>query len=279
MAPCAALAKPAPQPKCLVRINDGKVAAGNGRMLARKLAGAAAGDTIHLGGNCVGNFTITGQLTLIGDLSADDVFLIGGGAGSVLTIPAGADVTITRLLINGGNANVGGGIFNEGHVALGAGAIVLGNNEGGGVFNSGTLELTDDATISVNFSFNNGGGIYNAGTATIGDNAAVRDNTASSSPAALVGGGIFNEGTLTLRGSASVARNFVVGAGGGIFNSGTLNLEGGASITDNDATSEGGGISSGESAVLNIDAAWTGSTCSPANSPNDFDASTGNACP
>lgn len=280
MAPLAAEAgKPATQPKCLVKVNDGKVAAGAGRMLARKLAGAAPGDTIHLGGNCTGNFTIAKELTLVGDLSVDDVFLLGGGAGSVLTLTSTADVTITKLLIDGGNANVGGGIFNDGTARLGAGTVLLGNNEGGGAFNSGTFEMTDDATIAGNFSFNSGGGLYNTGTATIGGNASVRDNTASAFPSSLVGGGIYNQGTLLLKDNASVRGNIIVGAGGGVFNDGTLTLEGNASITDNDASTEGGGINNGANGIVNVDPAWTGTTCDPANTPNDYDATTGDACP
>jgi hypothetical protein len=273
----ATTAQAAPPVKCLVKVNDGKVAAGNAKLLARKIADAAPGDTIHIGNRCTGNFTITKQLTLTGDLSADDVFLIGGGGGSVLTITADADVTITKLLVNGGNAFVGGGIYNDGTLTLGAGVLVLGNNEGGGVYNAGTLLMTDDALIATNFSFGSGGGLYNEGTAILGDTASIRGNTASASPFSLVGGGIYNAGTLTLRGQASVRENFIVGAGGGIFNEGTLTLEDSASVTDNTATNEGGAIDNGANGVVIVDPAWSGSTCDPANSPNDFDAYSGGA--
>jgi hypothetical protein len=269
-----------PQPKCLIKINSGKAAAGTGKTLARKIAAAQPGDTIHLGNRCSGNFTITKDLNLVGDLVPGDTFLLGGSAGTVLTIGAGATVSIAQLGINGGAASIGGGIVNDGDLTLGEGALVFGNDDGGGVFNNGTLRMTGDATISVNFSFNSGGGLYNTGTAIVEDDAAIRDNTSAAGPGfAVLGGGIFNDGSLTLRGNASVRNNFATN-GGGVFNDGTLTLEDAASITDNRASANGGGISVGGNSIISVDPAWTGTTCDPANSPNDYDASNGGAaCP
>jgi hypothetical protein len=274
----AGAATAAPQPKCFVKVNSGKTAAGSGRLLARKLAGAEPGDTIQLGGTCKGIFTISKDLTLSGGLTPDETFLIGGSAGTVLSIGVGAAVSIRNLIINGGAANVGGGILNEGDLTLGQGAMVIGN-QGGGMLNSGTLLMTDDAVISVNFSANSGGGLFNTGTAVVEDNAAIRDNTSASPPFSVLGGGIYNIGTLVLRGNAAVMRNFA-NTGGGIFNDGNLTLEGNASVTDNEATSDGGGIGVGASSVVVVDPAWAGTTCDPANTPNDYDASeAGAACP
>src|SRR5205085_6399433 len=204
----ALLAQPssaAAPPKCFVKVNSGKIGGGNGRLLAKRLTGARPGDTIHLGGRCTGNFVIATNLSLVGDLTPGDAFLLGGGTGTVVTVAAGAAVSIRTLFVSDGTAPVGAGITNDGDLTLGSGAAIIASNDGGGVLNNGNLTMTDDAQIGINFSFGSGAGLYNTGTATIGGSARIHDNTSATVPGVgTLGGGVFNEGSLILRDDASV---------------------------------------------------------------------------
>jgi hypothetical protein len=149
---------------------------------------------------------------------------------SVFTINSGKVVTISGLTISNGKAAAGGGIFNQGTLALSA-CTVTGNSapnsSGGGILSQAsggpaTVTITN-STISGNSSFN-GGGILNfaaTGTATLTiNNSTINGNSVPGS-----GGGIYNfaqggnTATLTITNGTISGNSATGGLGGGIFNS------------------------------------------------------------
>lgn len=243
-APVAEGAGKPPATICYVAVDGGAVAAGSARLLTTALKGS--GVTIHVGGTCVGKFTIARNLTLVGDATAGTGVLDGGGSGPVLTVASGATVLIAKLRITNGMAASGAGIYNNGTVSLSDGTIVTGNSanprrgsgRGGGVFGvvGSSLTLRGDAIVSANYSKTFGGGIYNDGTTTLMDSASVADNTAGSS-----GGGLMTDGLLWITDQASITGN-VGGAYGGGAQVRDLLAQGHATISRNTAAYTGGGI-------------------------------------
>jgi hypothetical protein len=129
----------------------------------------------------------TGPVTILGP-GIDRLAVSGGGASRVFQVDAGASGMLSGLTITGGSTTGnGGGLLNQGTVAL-SGVEVIGNSAA------------------------NGGGVANAGIAAI-LNSAIVGNSASAR-----GGGIFNTGALTLSVS-NVSRN-TAGSGGGLYNGG-----------------------------------------------------------
>ena len=90
---------------------------------------ASAGASLLVIGTCAGDTTVTKNVTITG-LGAT---LNGGGHGTVLTIDAGATVTINSLIITGGtgspmhNELEGGGIVNLGGTVTLNHSTVIGN--------------------------------------------------------------------------------------------------------------------------------------------------------
>ena len=158
---------------------------------------------------------ITTNMTIAGP-GANVLTIDGQGNSGILSINAGANVTVSGLTLAHGKATDGGGIGNSGTLTL-ADCTVSGNSAGfgGGIYNAlGMLTLTG-CTVSGNSASSNGGGIDNAtGTLTL-TNSTVYGNKASSN-----GGGIDNAtGTLTLT-DCTVAGNSATG-GGGLYNDGS----------------------------------------------------------
>jgi hypothetical protein len=171
------------------------------------------------------------------EATAANTSIDGGGAGTVVRVRFGAQLTLTGLTIQNGNA-YSGGILNVGSLTL-INSRILNNQsvQGGGIYNYyGTVTLTD-SSIEGNTASYGGGGIFNEfGTVTL-TNSVVSNNLAGS-----VGGGIFNnQGTVTSD-FVSVTGNEAGFQGGGIFNSfGTLTLTD-SLIEGNIAGDSAGGI-------------------------------------
>ncbi|MGI8857394.1 MAG: choice-of-anchor Q domain-containing protein [Thermomicrobiales bacterium] len=152
-------------------------------------------DTVVFNSNGRGTITLGGTLTLgtsvtiSGPSSGSGVAVSGGGLARVLIVSNGATVGISNLTIVGGAVtnDVGGGILNNGNLAL-ASSTISGNTatgnagSGGGMFNGGTLTLTN-CTFSGNGA-TNGGGLFNNGTLS------VTNSTFSGNSAQTQGGGI-----------------------------------------------------------------------------------------
>ncbi len=236
--------------------------------LQTALSDASSGDTLDITGVCTGDYTDSlANLSLTGSPAAE---LNGNNAqATVLTVGSGDNVTITNLLITGGNSQsfAGGGIDDSGTVTLDGDTQVDHNTSSyfsGGILvqSGGTLTLNDNAQVDENPAGHQGGGIYSQGTVTLNDNAQVDGNSGCQ------GGGIYiNAGTVTLNGNAQVDHNSGC-QGGGIWdaeNPVVVNLTGNAQVEGNTASSNAGIFDDGGGAVNTCE--WTGAI-SP-NSPDD----------
>ena len=169
------------------------------------------------------------QITINGQGATID----GNDASGVINVISTGNLTLRDVIITGGFAENGGGIYNSyGTVTLKDKSSVSGNtaSAGGGIYNLqvGTVTLKDNSSVSNNTADKgNGGGIlnyrgmgnYGACTVTLSDKSSVSGNTADR-----YGGGIYNDeyATVTLSDKSSVTNN-TAGDGGGIYNGGTLN--------------------------------------------------------
>jgi hypothetical protein len=154
------------------------------------------GPTLGVGGGAtvtVRNLTITGGLTgtvggviINGTLRLESVHVVdntatGGGGG--INNQLGGDLTLVDSLVQGNDAQSGGGIKNEGGTVTLIRTVVEGNQAetGGGIDNTqGTVNLTDDSSVTGNTATDgpgSGGGILNAGTVTIDGSSSVEGNT------------------------------------------------------------------------------------------------------
>jgi plastocyanin len=142
---------------------------------------------------------------------------VKGGLGwgdRIFHVLAGANVSINGVTIQGGNAGTagGGGILNQGTLALDASAVSgSAAAGGGGILNQGTLSLNRSTVSGNTASGANGGGILNQGTLTL-TNSTISGNTASS------GGGIANSGAATLSSVTIAANTASPGSAGGLLN-------------------------------------------------------------
>ena len=218
---------------------------------------ADPGDTIAVRSVCVGNFTISKDLTLIGRSTARvrRPSLDADGAGTVLI--ASAQVLLSNLRIRDGLATNGGGIVDTGTLVL-ENTVVRENkatDTGGGVYvgATGALTLSQGSWVAANRA-DHGGGIANLGTATLNDTSSVRNNSVIAFPHYRDGGGVYNAGLFTMNDSASVRGNHGHHSpGAGIYSSsGTVILNDASSVRDNSATygSSGGGIYNAKESAL-----------------------------
>jgi hypothetical protein len=202
---------------------------------------------------------------------------ITGGAETGGAIYTNGMLTLTNATVSGSYGFYGGGILNNGTMAI-SHSIIAGNTaecilgcpvQGGGIFNHGALTITD-STFSGNQAISagwneyypdglaQGGGIYNdtSGTLTISDctfsgNYVHAANNGFGSAFAY-GGGIDNEGQpLTISNSTFSGNRVVAGGapeaalGGGIFGDATISnstFSGNYADAHSDIDSEGGGI-------------------------------------
>jgi len=229
---------------------------GNITALRAAIANAAPGGTIVLFTN--GTYTLDGtaleidkQITINGRGATID----GNDASRVINVESTGNLTLRDVIITGGSAPNGGGIFNYGTVTLKDNSSVSGNTAvsfgGGGILNdgyeSGTVMLKDKISVSGNTAIF-GGGILNycSGTVTLKDKSSVSGNEATGGNG---GGGIFNDfGTVTLSDTSRVSGNAAVSFGGGIVNqnySATVTLKDKSSVSNNTAEFDGGGINNG----------------------------------
>ena len=189
-------------------------------------------DSVNIGDLDItnGNLTIVGQLGARVTIDASDSSLFGS---RVFHVWPKAHLTLINLVLTGGRELFGGGIWNEGTVAL-DGCVITGNSsdigDGGGVYNTGTLTVNhstihDNSAAAGNNAFDfgldgfviiitttsppggnggNGGGIYNVGVLDM-KNSTITENSAGVGQAGYgggnggSGGGIFNAGYLALR--------------------------------------------------------------------------------
>jgi CSLREA domain-containing protein len=180
---------------------------------AYTLSFGTAGEDQSLGGD----LDIHDSVTITGTLARAAETVVKGGAGwgdRIFHVFAGANVSINGVTIQSGNAGAaaGGGILNQGTLALDASAV-SGNTAagGGGILNQGTLTLNRSTVSGNTASGANGGGILNQGTLTL-TNSTISGNTASS------GGGLANSSAATLSSVTIAANTATSGSAGGLLN-------------------------------------------------------------
>src|SRR5262245_3953204 len=224
---------------------------------------AHACDTIVVRGVCVGNFSVSTPLTLVGKRTSQvpRPVLDADGAGRVLWVHA--SVSLVNLRLKGGNVPRarGGGIYNYADSLTLTHTVVIGNvaSKGGGIYNGGTLALSRSSSVSGNTAALCGG-IDNTGILTLSDTD-VRRNTSRYGTLEGQGGGICNTGTLDLYGSSSVSENRAGHYGGGIYNTGTLTMHGSSSVSDNRTRRLGGGVYNEGKVTMRDSSAVRGNTC------------------
>jgi hypothetical protein len=211
---------------------------------------ATSGDVITVAAaTYVENLTIRVNLTVTGS-SAVDTIIDGGNYGlvpsTVVTIPnTGTIVTLSNVMLQGGVAEHGGGVYNAGTLTINNSVI------------SENL-ATERSFFPPMRLYGFGGGIYNTGTLTI-NRTTISGNSAHGLVQA-AGGGIDNRGKLTINASTLSDNSASVGGtcgsctvgGGGIANGGTLvvnnsTVTGNYTRTGSTDGLEGGGIVGGGS--------------------------------
>ncbi len=179
--------------------------------------------------------------------------LDGNGSGRVITIETSVPVTFQNLMLRGGRAENGAGIYMENgecDVTIAEGTIIRdcrADVHGGGIYAIGNLSVTGGIICKDTASL--GAGIYvyqfdeHEYTVSVGGSVEISENVADQN-----GGGICVEGYMgqpvLLSGNARITGNFSVNQGGGIslLSSSTLVMSGDAEITNNDALNYGGGV-------------------------------------
>ncbi len=184
-----------------------------------------------------GDLDIRDDLAIVGlsgsprDVTIDASGFDSLGGDRVFHVHEGANVWMSGITITGGDAELGGGILNEGNLYLGTTPFGDGNyyssagwgsGETAGGFEEGFDPLIDEAPVVVeNNEANKGGGIYSTGTLELWNDTRVTDNYARAD-----GGGIYasagsgDHGVLVADGSR-VSHNTAVENGGGIYNEGS----------------------------------------------------------
>jgi nitrous oxidase accessory protein NosD len=197
-----------PPDGCRVRDRDTGIVS---RTLQAAVDRARGGARLVVRGTCAGSTTIDRDLRIRGSRrdGSGPATLQGGPGGPVVTIAAGARVTLAALRIRRGSGSAaGGGLRNEGSLVLRE-VLVRGNQaaDGGGVYNAAgaTLRLGRGTILRANRADGSGGGVYNATGAslTMSERAGISRNVAG------VGGGGLHDAGGTLSG-------VVCGAGGNV---------------------------------------------------------------
>lgn len=198
-----------------------------------------------------GDLDIFGMLTIAGDGAAttvvdgaglDRVFHIHGSLIGLFT-----SVHIEGLTVQNGDAGAddGGGIYNNGELAItGASIINSTATDGGGIANFGSLTF-DDSSVHANSAGDDGGGIFNNGQLHL-YGSVVNNNSAVGITGA--GGGIYNESSSLLLNASTVTENTGI-YGGGISNGDTMSITN-STISANTALGYGGGINNGFGTLL-----------------------------
>ncbi|NER50270.1 MAG: DUF4347 domain-containing protein, partial [Symploca sp. SIO1A3] len=183
-----------------------------------EFASGLSGQTITLTN---GQLEITDDLFIDG-LGADQLTISGNNASRIFNIDDGDafnsfDVKISGLSIADGNADFGGGIFNEEQLLISSSTIRDNTAQfsGGGIFSDGRLNI-ENSTISGNTAEIGPGGAISGS-----DFLAMTNVTISGNQAGNNGGGISfgqsSDGDTLMVDSSTITQNTTNGNGGGIF--------------------------------------------------------------
>jgi hypothetical protein len=193
----------------------------------------ATPDTITL---TSGELGMSSNLTLQGT-GANLLTISGNNVSRVFNIGTGANVTLSALTINRGNAGggFGGGIYNNGTLTVSNSTLSSNTaSNGGGIWNEGSTLTLNSSTLSGNSApGGTGGGItINGGTVSL-NNSTLSGNTSGN-----FGGGIDNNGNLTVNNS-TFSGNTATNNGGALWNFNTLALSN-STFSGNTAANGGG---------------------------------------
>ena len=196
--------------------------------------GDVSADTI--GFDVAGIIAITDPLTVTDSgplivLGTDVITIDGGDNVRIFLVEPDAELTLDRLVLNNGHADLGGAVYNM-----------------------GTLNI-ENSSLYHNHAVTRGGGIFSQGVLTV-IGSTVEGNTASNC------GGMFGTGEVNLT-NTTVINNGATGACGGIgVSSGTLMLIN-STIESNNAQ-QGGGLALENATVSIIDSEIVSNTASSA---------------
>ncbi len=249
-------------PSTVTNLND----SGPGS-LRDAIATTPDGGTVDFQPGLTGTIALTRELVITEDLT-----IAGPGVG-VITLspltglhsgvlfiePTTANVTISGLTIANGDSFDGGGILNQGTLAVSD--CILSNNKvavgsggeyGGGISNNGTLTVSDSVLSGNEAQY--GGGIANRGGRVTITRSILDSNSITGDVSIAGGGGIYNSGILTITDSifsgnsstapGSVPRGTTYSYGGGIDNAGTVTVAGSTFSGNSVNASNGNGSSS-----------------------------------
>ena len=220
------------------------------------VAHARSGDTILLTGAVKGGIVLTqGELLLnqnvaIKSAGSHHIGISGGGLSRVFEVASGAQVSLSNLILTGGNgvASPTSGDRNDGHggaILVDSGGTLTVNRStlsGNSAFFAGGAIESLSGTVNVNDSTLTGnsaslvGGAINASSGTVNVN-----DSALSGNSSGVGGAISTDGTLYVNDSV-LSGNFASAAGGAIFTFSATVTVSDSILSDNYAALSGGAI-------------------------------------
>ena len=164
----------------------------------------------------LGALTLTDSATItIMGPGARLLTINGAGASRVFDVESGS-AALLGLTVSGGNADNGGGLYDDGGTPSLSDCTVSGNSasgNGGGLLNNshGALSLTD-CRVSGNAAGSNGGGLYTEPLATL----SLSNCTVSGNSASINGAGLFIGGGTSTLSNCTVSGNSAGDFGGGL---------------------------------------------------------------
>jgi len=200
--------------------------------LRQAIADAPAGYTIRFAQSLDGaTISLASQLLIDKNLTIDasalpnGLTVSGNGAVRVFEIGSGRTVSIVGLTITRGYADYGGGIRNNGTLALADSTVVscFAVNQGGGIYNYFGNVTLRRATMSSNITNGQGGAIWAAGATTYVENSTIQGNLAS-----------YHAGIANENGTVTVVHSTITGNSafaGGSFGGGLSHLQFGSATT------------------------------------------------
>jgi hypothetical protein len=200
-----------------------------------------------------GNLTACGGPCYVNALGASRILTVGAGASVTLQYVAllngssaangglvygDADSSITLIASYvglGAAAGSGGCVYTEGSLAMHATTLqgCQAFTDGGGAHVGGALYIGAQSVVSYNAAYGSGGGVFAAGGAVV-DASQFDQNFAG-----LLGGGLYNLLQPLAITSSWFNASFTVGGGGAIYSNGAVSLAD-SNFTDNDGGAGGG---------------------------------------
>ena len=203
--------------------------------------------------NAGGDLDVNGSLTIVGNGSANTVF-VGNGSDRVLDLRSGS-ISLSGLTVQGGRSNTGAGIRIDTAATVTMTDVIVQNNvgnggsKGGGIYSDGSLTMTRSVVRNNGNTSSgdiDGAGIYSDNGATL----VLRDVDISGNVADnKEGGGVFvhDNGSATVENVSFVANRAKDGGGMFVKNNATVSIVN-STFSGNIASDQGGGLYA-ESAV------------------------------